>query len=86
MITTLCAVALLAVAVFVLALSPSSSAALTPRARARATSESASGTEVPRSHFETVWLPNQQFSYVIWLDSVADDPDYCKIEIGRAHV
>ena len=36
-------------------LSPSSSAALAPRARARATSESASGTEVPRSHFETVW-------------------------------
>ena len=26
-----------------------------------------------------VWLPNQQFSYVIWWDSVADDPDYCKI-------
>lgn len=26
-----------------------------------------------------VWLPNQQFSYVIWWDSVADDPDYNKI-------
>ena len=26
-----------------------------------------------------VWLPNQQFSYVIWWDSVADDPDYYKI-------
>ena len=25
------------------------------------------------------WLPNQQFSYVIWWDSVADDPDYNKI-------
>lgn len=26
-----------------------------------------------------VWLLNQQFSYVIWWDSVADDPDYSKI-------
>ena len=26
-----------------------------------------------------VWLPNQQFSYVIWWDSVADDPDCNKI-------
>lgn len=26
-----------------------------------------------------VWLPNQQFSYVIWWDSVTDDPDYNKI-------
>lgn len=25
------------------------------------------------------WLPNQQFSYVIWWDSVADDPDCNKI-------
>ena len=26
-----------------------------------------------------IWLPNQQFSYVIWRDSVTDDPDYSKI-------
>lgn len=26
-----------------------------------------------------VWLPNQQFSYTIWWDSVTDDPDYNKI-------
>lgn len=26
-----------------------------------------------------IWLPNQQFSYVIWWDSVTDDPDYSKI-------
>lgn len=26
-----------------------------------------------------VWLPNQQFSYVVWWDSVVDDPDYNKI-------
>lgn len=25
------------------------------------------------------WLPNQQFNYVVWWDSVADDPDYNKI-------
>lgn len=26
-----------------------------------------------------IWLPNQQFSYTIWWDSVTDDPDYNKI-------
>lgn len=26
-----------------------------------------------------IWLPNQQFSYTIWRDSVTDDPDYNKI-------
>lgn len=26
-----------------------------------------------------IWLPNQQFSYTIWCDSVTDDPDYNKI-------
>lgn len=26
-----------------------------------------------------VWLPNQQFDYVVWWNSVADDPDYNKI-------
>lgn len=25
-----------------------------------------------------IWLPNQQFSYTIWWDSVTDDPDYNK--------
>lgn len=26
-----------------------------------------------------IWLPNQQFSYTIWWDSVTDDPDYNRI-------
>ena len=26
-----------------------------------------------------IWLPNQQFAYTIWWDSVTDDPDYNKI-------
>lgn len=26
-----------------------------------------------------IWLPNQQFSYTIWWDSVTDDPDHNKI-------
>ena len=26
-----------------------------------------------------IWLPNQQFSYTTWWDSVTDDPDYNKI-------
>ena len=26
-----------------------------------------------------IWLPNPQFSYTIWWDSVTDDPDYNKI-------
>lgn len=26
-----------------------------------------------------IWLPNQQFSYTIWWDSVTDDPNYNKI-------
>ena len=26
-----------------------------------------------------IWLPNQQFSYTLWWDSVTDDPDYNKI-------
>lgn len=26
-----------------------------------------------------IWLPNQQFPYTIWWDSVTDDPDYNKI-------
>lgn len=26
-----------------------------------------------------IWLPNQQFSYTMWWDSVTDDPDYNKI-------